>query len=167
MADKTKTNLENAFSGESQAHMKYLIFSDVAEAEKKPNIARLFKAVAFAELSHARNHLRVLGNIQDTKANLEEALGGEIFEVEEMYPAYYNDAKQEGQKPAEAAINYALEAEKIHAEMYKQAKEAVSNDNDLEDSDINVCSICGYTVRGEAPDVCPVCGAKKSLFKQF
>lgn len=167
MSEKTKSNLENAFSGESQAHMKYLIFSDVAQREGKANIARLFRAVAFAELAHARNHLRVLGGIQNTKANLQGALDGEIFEVEEMYPAYYNDSRQEGQKQAEVSINYALEAEKIHAQMYSQAKEAVSNDTDIDSSDINVCSICGYTVKGEAPEACPVCGAKKSLFKQF
>ena len=26
------------------------------------------------------------------------------------------------------------------------------------------CTICGYTAQGEAPDVCPVCGAKKEKF---
>jgi hypothetical protein len=39
----TQQNLESAYSGESQAHMRYLIFSEVAEREGKPNIARLFK----------------------------------------------------------------------------------------------------------------------------
>ncbi|MCQ2739299.1 MAG: NADH peroxidase [bacterium] len=27
-----------------------------------------------------------------------------------------------------------------------------------------VCSVCGYTAEGEAPDTCPVCGAVKEVF---
>ena len=47
----TEQNLRDAFSGESQAHMKYQIYSKVAEKEGYPNVARLFyKAIAYAEL---------------------------------------------------------------------------------------------------------------------
>ena len=70
----TQENLENAYAGESQAHMRYLIFSQVAEREGKPNIARLFKAIAYAEEVHATNHYRVLGNINDTVKNLDMAM---------------------------------------------------------------------------------------------
>ncbi len=44
-----QTNLQNVFVGESQVHMKYLIFSEVAEKGDKPNIARLFRAIAYTE----------------------------------------------------------------------------------------------------------------------
>ena len=27
-----------------------------------------------------------------------------------------------------------------------------------------VCSVCGYTAEGEAPETCPVCGAVKEVF---
>ena len=27
-----------------------------------------------------------------------------------------------------------------------------------------VCSVCGYTVEGEAPEKCPVCGAVREVF---
>ena len=27
-----------------------------------------------------------------------------------------------------------------------------------------VCSVCGYTVEGEAPEKCPICGAVKEVF---
>jgi len=56
----TKENLEAAFAGESQAHMKYLIFADQAEKDGFPNIARLFRANAFAEQVHATGHFKVL-----------------------------------------------------------------------------------------------------------
>ena len=40
----TREDLSAAFAGESQAHMKYKAFADVAEREKLPNVARLFHA---------------------------------------------------------------------------------------------------------------------------
>jgi len=33
------------------------------------------------------------------------------------------------------------------------------------DVDYYVCSVCGYIAEGEAPDTCPLCGAKKEAFK--
>lgn len=57
----TMKALEEAFAGESMAHMKYLFFSEVAEKVGLPNIARLFKAIAYAEYVHAKNHARQLG----------------------------------------------------------------------------------------------------------
>ena len=50
--------------------MKYLAFAAKAEKEGKPNIARLFTAIAYAEQVHATNHLKELGGIGDTVANL-------------------------------------------------------------------------------------------------
>ncbi|MCX7661269.1 MAG: rubrerythrin family protein [Candidatus Omnitrophica bacterium] len=167
MHKMTQQNLLNAFSGESQAHMKYLIFSEIAEKEKKPNISRLFKAIAYAEQVHARNHLQALGMIKNTPDNLEVAIQGETFEVEEMYPVYNQDAKFQNEKEAERSTHYALEAEKIHAVMYKKAKEIALKDKDIELADIYICPVCGYTVEGKVPEYCPICGVEKKLFKKF
>ncbi len=49
MKEMTKANLSAAFAGESQAHMKYLTFADIAEREGFANVARLFRAASFAE----------------------------------------------------------------------------------------------------------------------
>ncbi|MCM8786691.1 MAG: rubrerythrin family protein [Candidatus Omnitrophica bacterium] len=167
MHKMTQQNLLNAFSGESQAHTKYLIFSEIAEQEKKPNIARLLKAIAYAEQVHARNHLKALGMIKTTSNNLETAISGETFEVEEMYPIYNQDAKFQGEKEAEKSTHYALEAEKIHAVMYKKAQEAALKNKDIELKDVYICSVCGYTIEGKVLEYCPICGAKKEIFKKF
>jgi len=163
----TQQNLQAAFAGESQAHMKYLAFADIAEKEGKPNVARLFRAIAYAEQVHAINHLNVLGGVKKTEENLAAAIGGETFEINEMYPVYHSDAKLQGEKEAERSTHYALEAEKIHAKMYTQAKEAASFGKDAQLGDVSICSVCGYTVAGEAPEYCPVCGAKHEAFKKF
>jgi len=167
MHKMTQENLRNAFAGESQAHMKYMIFSDVAQKEGKPNIARMFTAIAYAERVHANNHLKVLSGVGDTAGNLETALGGETFEIDEMYPVYNNDAKIQGEKEAEKSTYYALEAEKIHAAMYTAAKGTAAQGKDIQLGDVQICSVCGYTAEGDAPDTCPVCGAKKQAFRKF
>jgi rubrerythrin len=167
MREMTKENLKAAFAGESQAHMKYLAFSVQAEKAGKPNIARLFHAIAFAEQVHATNHLNELGGVGDTVSNLEAAIAGETFEVEEMYAAYLAVAELQGEKGAKRSMTYAIEAEKIHAEMYGDAKGAAENDEDIDIGDVYICPVCGFTHIGEPPDRCPVCNVKKERFKAF
>jgi len=57
----TQDALVSSYGGESMAHMRYLIFADIAEKEGFKNVARLFRAIAFAEQVHARNHYQRLG----------------------------------------------------------------------------------------------------------
>jgi rubrerythrin len=167
MREMTKKALSEAFAGESMAHMKYLIFAEIAEKDGFPNIGRLFRATAYAEFAHARNHAKNLGYVKDTEANLETGIAGELFEVDEMYPAYLATAVLQKEKGAELAINYALAAEKIHAEFYKQAKEQVQKNEDMKIDEVYVCPICGYTHIGSSPEKCPVCNAPKDKFKKF
>lgn len=167
MRKMTEKNLQDAFAGESQAHMKYLAFAKKAEDEGKPNIAKLFKAIAFAEQVHAINHLKTLGNLGSTEENLQTAIDGENFEVEEMYPAYDAVAKLQTEKDAIRSIHYAIEAEKIHAAMYTEARQAVKEGKDINIDSVYICPVCGYTVEGEAPDNCPVCGVPQNKFIEF
>jgi rubrerythrin len=163
----TEEGLRTAFAGESQAHMRYLIFAQKAEEEGLPNVARLFRAIAFAEQVHATNHFKTLGDLGSSSQNIEAAIGGETFEVDEMYPAYDAIAELQEEKGARRSIRYALEAEKIHAAMYGKAKQAVDSGKDLEIGQIHICSACGYTGEGEPPERCPVCGATKDKFRLF
>ena len=41
---------------------------------------------------------------------------------------------------------------------------AIQAGKDLPAAPIWVCSVCGHTAVGEAPDKCPVCGAAKQKF---
>ena len=167
MKKMTEANLKEAFAGESQAHMKYLAFAEKAIREGKPEAARLFNAIAYAERVHAINHLRELGGIGDTLTNLGEAMGGENFENTEMYPAYEAVAKLQEEKGALRTIFYALEAEKIHEVMFGEATEILKEGSDLPTQKVFVCSVCGHTIFGEAPDRCPICKAVKAKYKEF
>jgi rubrerythrin len=163
----TKEFLETAFAGESQAHMRYLIFAEKAEGDGQPNLARLFRAIAYAEQVHATNHFRELGNIKDAPGNLQTCIDGETFEVDEMYPVYQNAADFQKEPGAVRSTHYALEAEKIHAVMYADAQVVVNRGGDIEIGSVSICPICGHTVEGDVPEFCPICGAKGETFREF
>ena len=167
MREMTRRFLADAFAGESQAHVRYLIFAEEAEQEGFPNVARLFRAIAYAELVHAKNHLKELGQVGSTAENLEAAIRGETFEVEEMYPVYHGAAKLQGETGAQRTIRFAIEAEKVHAELYSKAREAVLKGRDADIGKVYVCPVCGFTAEGEAPDRCPVCGCPRGRFVEF
>lgn len=181
MHDMTAANLRSAFGGESQAHMRYLIWADVAEKEGLPKIGKLFRAVSFAEEIHATSHFSVLKDvkgaflvdsmagfgIERTAENLKNALEGETFEINEMYPVYKNTAEFQGEKSAERSFLWAFETEKEHAKLFVRAKEAADQKKDLELKKLYVCGVCGYTHEGDSPDKCPLCGAPKQKIKTF
>jgi rubrerythrin len=164
MAD-TSENLKAAFAGESQANRRYTAFANKAAAEGKPNVAALFRAVAAAETVHALAHLRVLGEVKSTAENLEAAKGGEHYEFTKMYPEFIDIAKQEGNRQATTSFDYANQVEQLHHQLYSRAAEAVAAGKDAEAGPWYVCSVCGNTVAGEPPDVCPVCSSPKRVFQ--
>lgn len=176
----TETNLRSAYAGESQAHMRYAIYAERAKLEGFPNVARLFNAVAFAERVHAGNHYRNIASkggaltvsaavfgTRNTSEDLQAGIDGETFEINEMYPAYKTVAQMQGERSAEISFTWALEAEKIHASLYQKAKQAVDKGKDVALGTIQVCSVCGFTVEGDAPDKCPICKAAKNRFRAF
>lgn len=181
MHDMTAANLRSAYGGESMAHMRYKAWGAKAEGDGFSNVARLFQAISYAEEVHATNHFKQLGDeggdflvasgggfgLGTTSENLQGAIGGETFEVEEMYAAYLETARFQQEKGAQRSFHYALSAEKIHAEMFQQAKQAVDAGKDAELGPVQVCGVCGYTHEGDIPDRCPVCGAPRDRFKTF
>lgn len=177
----TNDFLHSAYGGESMAHMRYLIWAQTAEKEGFPNIARLFEAIAYAERVHAGNHFREIGGSTadatvtaggvfgtgTTVENLQGAINGELHEVEQMYPVYLNAAKFQNEAGAERSFRFALEAEKLHAELFKKAQDAAKQGKDIDLKAIYVCPVCGHTIVDDVPDKCPICGAKKEMYKKF
>jgi rubrerythrin len=173
--------LRSAYGGESMAHMRYLIWGEAAEKDNYPNIGRLFKAIAYAEQVHAKNHFTVLKDqVGDSSVtagavfghttiveNLQGAIDGELHEVEQMYPVYLETAKCQKESDAQRSFHYALEAEKIHAKLFKEAQDAAKNNSDISSEQIYICPVCGFTEIGDHVDKCPVCGVNKEKFVAF
>lgn len=175
--------LRNAYGGESMAHMRYLIWGEQAGKKGFPNISRLYKAISHAEYVHASNHFYVLEEntggfniyaggmfgVKSVAENLIWAIEGEMGEASQMYPVYLSVAEFQGEKDAKRSFFYALEAEKVHASLFAQAREYALKNQDLPigDDPIYICPVCGFTNIGEYAYACPICKAKNSLFIAF
>jgi len=164
---KTQENLKAAFAGESQANRKYLVFSKKAEDEGKPNLAKFFRAAAEGETVHALNHLDVLGGVESSADNIKDAIAGEIYEIETMYPQFIGDAEAENETQAKISMSNAAKVEAVHQKMLQEALKNIETGSDIDDSEYYVCGVCGFPAVGEAPERCPICGSPREKFSKI
>ena len=83
-----------------------------------------------------------------------------------MYPGFIEQAKAEGNTDAEVSFDLANKVEKIHHTLYEKALRFLDGGEPVKDEPYFVCQRCGYTVGGQAPEKCPVCGVPRSMFKR-
>ena len=121
---KTEENLRQAIVGEAKARLEYTAFAMQAMHEGFPEYAQLFMEAAGAETIHGISHMRAAGKIGTTKNNLDESANGEDYEIETMYPQFIKEAEVDGRADAAASFGLALEREKHHRAMFKEAFES-------------------------------------------
>ena len=168
MGKKTDENLKAAFAGESQARNKYTYFAKVARKQGYHYIAKIFEETAINEMQHAKDEFKLLKGIGDTKANLKEAIEGEHYETEDMYPTFAKEAEEEGNKAAQILFEQIGKIEAHHRDRYKKLLEMVEKGTVfVRDEPIKwVCSCCGYVLEGkEPPPKCPGCKVPKEYYE--
>lgn len=166
----TLANLQAAFNGESNAHAKYLVYAEKADQEGYHRVGKLFRAAAKAEAIHSQNHAKVIrsmgaepmadikpATVKSTRENLQDAIKGETYEQQEMYPAFLEQAAADNNNDAEQTFRFAREAEIEHARLYKLALDNL-DEWKASGTQFYVCPTCGFTVEGEPSFAdCPVC----------
>jgi rubrerythrin len=182
-------NLKEAIIGESTAKMKYELYSDKAQEENQPEIAHLFKTIAYAESIHIRNHLKALSKISEkeikaddivnldqneikkevnnTRNNLIQAIAGETYEFKTMYKGFIKNAKNEDLFLAEYSFDLARKAEKVHSKLFIKYLKMLDKNKSFDEIAIFVCTICGNVELGEAPNVCPNCEHDQKFFEKI
>jgi rubrerythrin len=161
---KTEEFLRAAFAGESQTNRKYLAFAATADQEGYPQVARLFRGAAESETVHAHNYLRALKGVRSTKENLQEAISVETNAFKNLYPEMIETARAEGNKEAEMFFQYALESEKIHAQLFQKLLDTLGTSK--ENYSYYICPGCGHTMEKVPPGACPVCGTKGGMYRK-
>jgi len=165
---KTEKNLWAAFAGESQARNKYTYFASVAKKEGYEQIAAIFIETAEQEKEHAKLHLKTLGGIGDTIANLKAAAAGEGDEWTDMYPRMAAEARAEGFDEIARLFEGIGKIEKEHQERYKKLLANLESGTVFAKSDAVrwQCRNCGFVLEGKnAPEMCPVCKHPKAYFE--
>ena len=165
---QTEKNLQEAFSGESQARNKYTYFASVAKKQGYEQMAALFLKTAENEKEHAKLWLKELSGIGDTKANLAAAAAGENYEWTDMYEGFAKTAEEEGFADLAAKFRLVAAIEKHHEDRYRALLENVETASVFAKSEVRVweCRNCGHIVVGKsAPEVCPTCAHPQSYFE--
>ena len=167
---QTEKNLQEAFTGESQARNKYTYFASVAKKEGYEQMSALFLKTADNEKEHAKMWFKLLngGEIPGTVENLKAAAEGENYEWTDMYEKMAEEARAEGFNHIAYLFEAVGKIEKEHEARFKKLLENVedglvfSKDGDR----IWKCRNCGHIVVGkQAPEVCPVCNHPKAYFE--
>ena len=162
---QTEKNLQEAFSGESQARNKYTYFASVAKKEGYEQMAALFLKTADNEKEHAKMWFKELAELNDTPANLAAAAAGENYD---MYDGFAKTADEEGFPELAAKFRAVAAIEKHHEERYRALLKNIETSQVFEKSEVKVweCRNCGHIVVGtKAPEVCPVCSHPQSYFE--
>jgi VIT1/CCC1 family predicted Fe2+/Mn2+ transporter/rubrerythrin len=118
---RTDANLQVALAGEADANRRYLAYGIRALAEGRADIAQLFFEAAGAETIHALEHLRTMGAVGSTRDNLVIAATGEMQEIDVTLPRMIREAEEDGRADAAASFRLALERERHHRDMFRQA----------------------------------------------
>lgn len=159
--DKTKENLHTAYEGESKAAIRLKVFAKKAEEEEYEGPAKLFRAISESEGIHARNNLKLLGEIDDTETNLYESLAREQKVSSVAYIDFLGQAESEGNEKAARMFSWARDVEETHAKLYDRA---LAHLIDEEVPGYYICDVCGYVADTNIPDKCPVCGSDAKVF---
>jgi rubrerythrin len=164
MDDKLKNVLHQAFTGEAKAHLRLKVFAEKADQEGYPQLAKLFRVIAFSEELHGKRALRLLKEIRSTEENLAESFESETKVAGVAYDSFIRLAEEQGDRAASLYFSQSRDAEEIHAKLYKEAMDHVLEERQ---TTYYVCDVCGYVSDGILPEECPICGAKKDRFVAF
>ena len=174
----TLDNLQAALSGEMNAKARYQQFAAKADEEGYGPVASLFRAAAMAEGIHADNHRKVIvklgappfvnfeiPDVKSTRENLEAAIHGEVYERDEMYPAFVKQARADAVPAAEHTFSLALSVEAEHARLYTAALNTLDQLRGVART-YYVCPVCGWTSEQPEFDLCPVCSTPVEQFQE-
>ncbi len=156
--------LYEAYVGEAKAALRLKVYADKAEKDGYPQIAKLFRVIAFSEEIHGTRALKLLKEVKSTEENLAASFESEQSVAGVAYDAFIKLAEKVGNKAAVLHFSQSRDVEEVHAKLYK---EAMNHLMESRETTYYVCKVCGYVSDGVLPDECPFCGAKKEMFAPF
>jgi rubrerythrin len=164
MDEKLKEAFHKIYEGEAKAALRLKIFAKKADQEDLPQIAKLFRVIAFSEEIHGERALRMLREIRDTDANLKESFQSETGVAGVAYDHFIELAEEMGDIPASTLFSNSRDVEEDHAKLYRYAINHLIGERE---TTYYVCQVCGYVSDGVLPETCPVCSAPKDQFVEF
>ena len=164
MDEKLKEAFHKVYEGEAKAALRLRLFAKKAEQEDLPQIAKLFRVIAFSEEIHGEGALRMLREIKDTDTNLKESFQSETRIAGVAYDHFIGLAEEIGDISVSNIFSNSRDVEDGHAKLYKKAINHLIGEKE---TTYYVCQVCGYVSDGVWPELCPICSAPKNQFVEF
>ena len=164
MDERLKEAFHKIYEGEAKAALRLKVFAKKADQEDLPQIAKLFRVIAFSEEIHGERALRMLREIKDTDTNLKESFQSETRVAGVAYDSFIELAEESGDVQASSLFSNARDVEDGHAKLYRYAMNHLIGERE---TTYFVCQVCGYVSDGVLPETCPVCSAPKDQFVEF
>ncbi len=164
MDEKLKEAFHQVYEAEAKAALRLKIFAKKAEQEELPQIAKLFRVIAFSEEIHGERAFRMLREIKDTDTHLKESFQSETSIAGVAYENFIQLAEERGDMTASMIFSHSRDVEAGHAKLYKMAMNHLIGERE---TTYYVCQVCGYVADGVCPETCPVCSAPKNQLVEF
>lgn len=182
---QTEHNLMNSFVNECQARNRYVFYGQVAEEAGYPLVKKTLERLATQEQMHARIFFEILAQqfngeeieikadypinfySKDLVKNLEASVNCELHEHHEVYPAFAQQAREEGFPLIAKKYELLAEVEKAHSHILDTIAQDIKNDAVFKkDKEMKwVCQACGhFEIKFAAPKECPFCENSQNMF---
>ncbi len=173
----TAVNLAQAVAIEVESWHRHLASADRAEAEGRPQIARLFRAAARSEEIQARFHCGLMGaeppaastpeaaRVGTTLENVTAALEADTSKQTDLYARMKMEAAKEESTKVQDVFFMAKRAAEARACLFSAALDRLTAGADMREIDaFFACSLCGALDFFAPPDGCYGCGTSAARF---
>ena len=173
---ETQKNLRTSVIGESEASLRYRIYSEIAKDDGYIMISQQMERISAQEKEHAQKMIsyfdgsietfqgdRDISPLRNTESNITYAIAAEHKEFTSIYAGFAETAKNEGLTEISKLYEDISLCELHHHGILITLKEQMSFHS--KHAAHWYCLNCGYIHKGEsAPGKCPVCDHKKEWF---
>lgn len=127
----TAENVSSAMHGEAFAFAKYMLYAEHARENGNTELADLFTKNAHTErFEHFAEEAKLAGLVKSDEENLRDAISGETYEFEHMYPDYANKAKLAGDTVAADRLLEIRDDEGRHRDAFQAALDKLQKNSE-------------------------------------
>lgn len=156
-----ESKLLDLFARLSRLSARNRLYAMRARKDNRPQLARLFLALADSQAMQARRFLmQIRGAVGATEENEHTVFATEFPEAISEYQELLAEAEQAGSKALATGFRHSAVVDRLILELYGKVTEPGP------ETDYYVCDFCGYVATHEPPDNCPICTAPKNRFNR-
>ena len=115
MDEKVREAFYKIYEAEAKAALRLKLFANKADQEGLPQIAQLFRVIAFSEGIHGSGLFEMLKEIKNTESNLKESFGSETRVSRVAYDHFIRLATEAGDTTAANIFSHSKDVEDVHA----------------------------------------------------